>query len=89
MLPNQYKDALVALKDRAAAVSAQLAGTNAADAKAKLADAQRRMTLHPHAVKDISAILLHSNDEALTIETLDDARLALELGEDYLAQFTS
>jgi hypothetical protein len=40
-------------------------------------------------VKDIAGVLFHSDDEALTIETLDEVRLTQELGADYPAQFVS
>lgn len=80
MLPTSYKNALLALKDQAHAATSSLldstSGTNAAD----LADAQRRMCEYPDEIKVISRLLLTSKDDSLTIDSLDDARLAHELG---------
>jgi len=87
MLPKTYKEALQAFKDQAAATTAQLVGQDRNAKRADLADAQRRMALHPHATKDIYRLLMGSKDQSLTLDTLDEKRLEEELGADYLAQF--
>lgn len=87
ILPPMFQQALVALKDQAAAVVAQLEGKDRTKAKALLADAQRRMELHSFATRAISQVLLASHDESLTIDTLDEDRLVRELGPEYLSQF--
>lgn len=87
MLPNSYKEALKGFKGQADAASAQLGGEDKKASRAALREAQLLMAAHPTATKDIYRVLMNS-DTGLTIDTLDDERLAKELGVDYLAQFS-
>jgi len=82
MLPKSFQEALQALKDQAIAATAQMLSEDRSVQRAELADAQRRMVLYPIECKSIYQVLLKSKDETLTIETLDETRLAQELGEE-------
>jgi HPt (histidine-containing phosphotransfer) domain-containing protein len=78
-LPNEYKEALKALKGQAEAVTAQIVKDHAAKRNV-LKDAPKRMAQYEDATKAIYRLLMESEDEALTIHTLDEQRLAQELG---------
>ncbi|MDY7540736.1 hypothetical protein RGU72_21050 [Undibacterium sp. 5I1] len=78
MLPNSYIEALRALKDQALAASVQLEQQSQNNER-ELEDAQRRMTKYPFEVKHILLKVMESTDESLTIESIDEARLEIEL----------
>ena len=78
-LPTAYKEALKALQDQAIAASAQLLAQDKNTMSAELADAQRRMALHPVECTRIVSALMKSDDPKLTIETMDEARAEGEL----------
>jgi hypothetical protein len=79
-LPIKFKDALQALKDQASAATAQLVTGDRNYKQAELADAQSRMVQYEPATTAIARMLMSSKDKALNIETLDEQRLAQELG---------
>lgn len=79
MLPASYKAALQALKDQAHAATTQIVNEDRSAKRAELKDAQARMALYPQECKHIVRILMSSADQNLTIETLDEERLAKEL----------
>ncbi|WP_205183588.1 hypothetical protein [Burkholderia sp. LMG 13014] len=72
MLSDGYKVALQALKDQAAAACMQL--EDAISGRTELADAQRRMSLHPNECRHIASLVMNSKDA--TIPDLTEARLA-------------
>jgi hypothetical protein len=78
MLPEPYKQALQALKDQAAAATSRFAGGESG--KAELADAQRRMALFDMECKHIVRMVMRSHDSSLTIPTISEERLCVELG---------
>lgn len=80
MLPTELKEALKAMKDQAKAAGMQLE-TGATDlSRESLVDAQKRMAQYEPETKMIHRFLLATMDESLTIETLDEERLAKEFG---------
>jgi hypothetical protein len=83
MLTDAYKAALRALKDQAIAAGAQILAKDRAVMKAELADAQRRIVEHDAECTLIARLLLSQpKDSDLTIETLTEERLVLELAQD-------
>lgn len=80
MLTPPYQAALQALKDQAHAATFQIVNADREAKKQELKDAQGRMAKYPVECKKIVWILMHSDDPDLTIETLDEERLAAELG---------
>lgn len=79
MLTPAFQAALQALKDQAHAATTQIVNNDRQAKRAALADAQRRMSLYPAECKCIVRVLMGSTDPNLTIETLDEARLLVEL----------
>lgn len=79
-LPLEFKGALQALKDQASAATAQLVTGNRKYKQGELADAQLRMAQNEPATTVIYRMLMSTKDKTLTIETLDEQRLAQELG---------
>ncbi|WP_454727950.1 MULTISPECIES: hypothetical protein [Cupriavidus] len=77
LLPEPYRLALQALKDQAAAATAQL--TDRGAAKAELADAQRRMAQHDAETKHIVRVVLKAKP-LVSIPELSEDRLAALLG---------
>jgi len=83
MLTGPYKAALRALKDQAVAAGAQLIAKDRTVMKAELADAQRRMADHGAECAVIVRLLLaQPKDSNLTIDTLTEERLVLELSRE-------
>lgn len=80
MLPKEYCEALQAMKDQASAATAQIVTNNRKAKRAELADSQRRMALYDKEMRAIYRLLMGSGDKTLTIDTLDETRLAQELG---------
>lgn len=80
MLPTEMKEALRELKDQAKAASLQLKAGSTDASREDLADAQKRMAQFEPETKMIFRFLLATTDESLTIETLDEERLAKEFG---------
>jgi hypothetical protein len=84
MLPMEYRETLLAMKDQAAVAGRMLLFAAEASAKAglrsELAEVRRRMGQHSDACRRITRLLLTTDDAGLTIETLDEARLAADLG---------
>ncbi len=78
MLPEPYKLALQALKDQSVAATSRFASVNAG--KNELADAQRRMALVDAECKHIVQTIMRSPDLSLTIPTISEERLCVELG---------
>jgi hypothetical protein len=79
-LPIEFRDALQALKDQASAATAQLVTGDRKYKQAELADAQSRMAQYEPETTAINRLLMNTKDETLDIETLDEQRLAQELG---------
>lgn len=83
MLPTEYKEALQAMKAQAAVALKMLLGGDSPtdkDLHSELAQVHQRIARHSTPCRRITKLLLTTDDEALTIETLDEARLASELG---------
>lgn len=85
MLSQNYKDALTALKEQAGAATTQLINCDNAKAKAlsrqRLKEAQARMLQVEREVKIIFKVLMSASDDSLTIDTLNEERLLLELNK--------
>lgn len=80
MLKPAYKQALEAMKDQAKAATALLNGKDTVQAGI-LRNAQARMALCDAECKHIAELLRSSEDPNLSIDTLDEARLAFELAQ--------
>lgn len=74
MLKIEYRDALIAMKDQAAAANAMLYQAETADQRRinrkSLRDAKHRMALHSKECTEIARLLSRSEDPEQTIETL-------------------
>lgn len=79
-LPEPYKAALRAIKEQAAAATEQITSGNRKAMKAELKIAKEKMASHDAECKAIYRMLMKSADKNLTIDTLDEDRLAKELG---------
>lgn len=79
MLTKEYCEALQAMKDQASAATAQIVASDRKAKRGELADAQRRMVHHDKESRTIYRLLMGSGDKNLTIDTLDESRLAQEL----------
>lgn len=84
MLSPEYKEALSALKEQAQTATAQLKRLDNkkanTQARSELQIIHERMQRVECEVRVIFKILMSSKDPGLTIETLDEQRLAKELG---------
>lgn len=79
-LPQKYKEALQAMKEQAGAATTQLVSGDRQAQHAELGNAQKRMAQYPRETRLIYQLLMTSKDKTLTIETLDEQRLAEEFG---------
>jgi hypothetical protein len=80
LLPERYVAALHALKDLVAAATTSAVGGNYQASKEIQRQARSRKERYPVEVRRITDVLTHSKDPALTIHSLDERRLAKELG---------
>jgi len=83
VLPMEYREALQAMKEQAEVAGKMLfAGQASATAglRSELAEIHRRIARNADASRRITRLLLTSDDAAQTIETLDEAGLAADLG---------
>lgn len=80
MLPDSFREAPKALKDQATVATAMIVDDNRLAKRADLADTQRRMARYSAECKQIVRVVMRSTDKTLTIDSLDDDRLAKELG---------
>lgn len=82
MLSVEYKEALQAMKDQAAVAAKMLETHSPAGElalKSELSAVHIQIALRPAECKRIVKLLLSTRDAGLTIDTLDEARLAAEL----------
>lgn len=81
MLPTEYKEALRAMKDQASVAAKMLPlldgpPVDKSALRSELKEVHQRISQHSRECGRIVKLLMASDDSALTIETLDEPRLA-------------